>query len=130
MKADLLYEPLLITAKQVRELVNISRTTWYELVRAKLAPKPIKLGTVTRWSLAEIKLWVQRGCPSMQILKRQLAKERKEKNRKNVDELSDTYIRQLLTYGTELCADDIPQELVAVKKIHLALTRSLKGAKK
>lgn len=51
------------------------------------------------------------------------------KNRADVNELVDTYIKALLTRGTELKRADIPPELVALKKMHLKIQRQLNQTK-
>lgn len=46
--------------------------------------------------------------------------------KKAVDSLSDTYIRHTLIKGTALKRKDIPQELVELKRIELAIKRTVK----
>lgn len=54
---------------------------------------------------------------------------RKAKIRRQTARLSDGYVRQRLTYGTELRAADIPQPLVEFKRAHLLILRELEKGK-
>ena len=47
--------------------------------------------------------------------------------KKNIELLSDVYVKQLLRRGTVLRNRDFPDELVAAKREHLRLGRLLKG---
>lgn len=38
----------------------------YRLADACRMPRPIKLGTLVRWSRAELEAWIGAGCPSRQ----------------------------------------------------------------
>jgi hypothetical protein len=45
--------------------------------------------------------------------------------------LHETYIKYLLVNGTKsLCKEDIPQELIELKRAHLTLKREIKNAQK
>jgi predicted DNA-binding transcriptional regulator AlpA len=55
---------LLIDVKTTAKLLNVSDRMVYRLADQKAAPRPIKLGALVRWRLAEIIEWVDSGCPS------------------------------------------------------------------
>ncbi len=53
----------LINANQFAELLNISERTLYRLKSTEQLPEPIQLGGSVRWRLAEIRRWIEKGCP-------------------------------------------------------------------
>ena len=53
----------LITANQLADLLNLSERTLYRLKSTGAIPKPISLGGSVRWSLTEIRIWIEQGCP-------------------------------------------------------------------
>jgi predicted DNA-binding transcriptional regulator AlpA len=55
---------LLIDVKTTAKLLNVSDRMVYRLADQKAAPRPVKLGALVRWRLAEIIEWVDSGCPS------------------------------------------------------------------
>ncbi len=56
---------LLIDAKVVSSLLNLSVSTLYRLMSLKAVPEPVKIGeTLTRWRLAELLEWIDAGCPN------------------------------------------------------------------
>ena len=62
-------EPLLISAEQLAEKLNISaRTVWRLLSRGHIVP-PVKFGGTTRWELAKIEQWIEAGCPCQKVSK-------------------------------------------------------------
>lgn len=56
-------EPILITAKQVANLVGMSCRNWWRKVSSGLTPKSIKIGHSVRWNRQEIEEWIKAGCP-------------------------------------------------------------------
>jgi predicted DNA-binding transcriptional regulator AlpA len=56
--------PLLLTAHQAAELCGLSKATWWRLHAARKCPAPIKIGSSTRWRVAELRAWTEAGCPS------------------------------------------------------------------
>ncbi|MBI1913616.1 MAG: helix-turn-helix domain-containing protein [Planctomycetes bacterium] len=56
-------EPLLVPAPEAARLCGVSEATWWRLVAAGKTPSPVRLGHSTRWRVAELKRWVQAGCP-------------------------------------------------------------------
>lgn len=55
---------LLIDVKTTAKLLNVSERMVYRLADQQAAPRPVKLGSLVRWRLAEIIEWVDSGCPS------------------------------------------------------------------
>ena len=56
-------EPLLLSAEEVAHLLGFSATHWWRMHSAQQVPSPVHIGRLTRWRLAEIKEWVNAGCP-------------------------------------------------------------------
>ncbi len=55
--------PLLLTAGQVAELLQIGERTLWRYVGSGHAPPPIHIGGATRWRRDAIEEWVALGCP-------------------------------------------------------------------
>lgn len=57
--------PLLLGAKEVSELLDVSKSTWDRMVAAGDAPPPIHLsdGGHRRWRRADIEAWIAAGAP-------------------------------------------------------------------
>ena len=56
-------EPLLISAEQFAEMMQIStRTLWRLLSSGKLI-EPVHIGGSTRWRLEQVRKWIDEGCP-------------------------------------------------------------------
>jgi excisionase family DNA binding protein len=54
--------PLLISVKQVAQLLSVSRQTVYNLHQTgTLGPLPVKLGRATRYNRNEIEDWINQG---------------------------------------------------------------------
>lgn len=66
--------------------------------------------------------WKDRRSPGNKIEKEagRMAKKR------TIDSLTDGYIRQLLTSQTQLQAQDIPEPLVAIKRLQIQILRAAK----
>jgi predicted DNA-binding transcriptional regulator AlpA len=43
--------------------MDISERTLWRLLSAGKVPPPVRIGRSTRWRLAEIRSWIDRGCP-------------------------------------------------------------------
>jgi predicted DNA-binding transcriptional regulator AlpA len=56
----------LLHAKQLMELLNIGKTSFYEMKATGRLPKPVRIGTIQRWRLADVEKWLQLGCPSLE----------------------------------------------------------------
>lgn len=48
----------LLRLSDVLAMVGLSRTDWYRRIRNGMAPKPLKLGSASRWRLTEIEAWM------------------------------------------------------------------------
>ena len=56
--------PLLISAEELAKLMHVSERTLWRLLSAGKVPKPVRIGRNTRWKLAEVTDWIERGCPA------------------------------------------------------------------
>jgi predicted DNA-binding transcriptional regulator AlpA len=56
-------EPLLVSAPEAAKLCAISKASWHRLNSAGKIPASIPLGGRVLWRFAELKDWVQAGCP-------------------------------------------------------------------
>ena len=56
--------PLLLSARQVADLLGIGLSTLWRLVSSGRTPEPVKLGRCTRWRADELRAWIDAGCPS------------------------------------------------------------------
>ena len=59
-------EKLLLSDKEVAELLGIGRTLLWGLHTTGRLPLPVKLGRRTLWNFEELKRWTVAGCPSRQ----------------------------------------------------------------
>jgi excisionase family DNA binding protein len=55
---------MLITPEETARLLEISERTLWRLLSAGRVPKPVRIGRSTRWRLAEVRDWIERGCPA------------------------------------------------------------------
>jgi prophage regulatory protein len=58
-------EPLLATASQVAELMQISTRTLWRLLSGGKVPEPLRIGGAVRWRLDVVKAWIEAGCPPL-----------------------------------------------------------------
>ena len=56
--------PRLINAEEVARMMNVSERTLWRLLSAGKIPPPVRFGRSTRWRLADIRSWIERGCPA------------------------------------------------------------------
>ena len=57
------HEPLLISADQLADKMQISTRTLWRLLSAGKLIQPVRIGGNTRWRLDEVRLWIADGCP-------------------------------------------------------------------
>ena len=55
-------KPLLITATELAELLQVSKRTLWRLRSAGHLPQAVRLGGTVRWRLDEIRKWIAGGC--------------------------------------------------------------------
>ena len=55
--------PRLINAEELATMMQISERTLWRLLSGGKVPKPVRIGRNTRWRLAEVTEWIDRGCP-------------------------------------------------------------------
>jgi len=54
----------MLDVNQVATLLNCSSRHVYRLSDAGRMPRPVKLGSLVRWSRAAVGAWIAEGCPS------------------------------------------------------------------
>ncbi len=58
-------EPLLITAEEFAELMQISVRTLWRLRSAGQVPEPVRIGGTVRWNRERVLDWIADGCPPL-----------------------------------------------------------------
>jgi hypothetical protein len=57
-------EPLLLPAPAAARLCGVSAATWHrQRAAGKIGPAPVRLGGRGLWRVAELRDWVEAGCP-------------------------------------------------------------------
>lgn len=59
----ILEQPLLISVDQLAMILGISTRSVWRLLSAQKIVEPVRIGGAVRWRFAEIKNWIDRGCP-------------------------------------------------------------------
>ncbi|GIW86426.1 MAG: hypothetical protein KatS3mg108_0750 [Isosphaeraceae bacterium] len=54
---------VLISADEVATMLGVSERTLWRLLSAGKLPEPVRIGRNTRWRAAEVRDWIERGCP-------------------------------------------------------------------
>ncbi len=54
---------VLIPAEEVAAMLGVSERTLWRLLSAGKLPEPVRIGRSTRWRAAEVREWIERGCP-------------------------------------------------------------------
>jgi prophage regulatory protein len=62
-KARSVREALAISARDLKEMLNVSLRQVWRLNCAGKLPKPIRLGGSVRWNREEVQRWFEAGCP-------------------------------------------------------------------
>ena len=57
-------EDYLVDVNGVAELLSCSSRHVFRLTEAGKMPKPVRLGSLVRWSQVSIQSWIEAGCPS------------------------------------------------------------------
>ena len=57
---------VLLTVKEVAEMLGLSERTVYRLADSGTMPRPVKLGAAVRWRRSELEEWIEEGCPASQ----------------------------------------------------------------
>ena len=55
----------LLSVDEVAAMLNVSERTLWRLLSAGKLPQPVRFGRSTRWRTAEVRDWIERGCPAM-----------------------------------------------------------------
>jgi len=56
-------EPLLITAEEFADLMQVSVRSIWRLRSAREIPEPLRIGGNIRWRREEVRQWIESGCP-------------------------------------------------------------------
>jgi len=56
--------PVLLTVKEVAEMLGLSERTIYRLADSGAMPRPVKIGAAVRWRRNELDQWIEEGCPA------------------------------------------------------------------
>lgn len=59
-----LRESLAVPAIDAARLCGVSRATWFRLNSAGRIPAPVRIGSVPRWRVEELRAWLEAGCPT------------------------------------------------------------------
>ena len=54
---------ILIPAEEVALMLGVSERTLWPLLSAGKVPEPLRIGRNTRWRTAEVREWIEHGCP-------------------------------------------------------------------
>ncbi|MCA9253957.1 MAG: helix-turn-helix domain-containing protein [Phycisphaerales bacterium] len=54
----------LLDVKQTADLLNCGTRTVHRLADAGKMPRPVRLGSLVRWSRSELVAWIDAGCPT------------------------------------------------------------------
>lgn len=57
--------PLLLTAEEFAEMMQVSTRTLWRLRSAGLVPAPIRIGGTVRWNRDQVVGWIAEGCPPL-----------------------------------------------------------------
>ena len=61
--AEFIEQPVLLSAAQVADLMQISTRTVWRLLSAGELIEPVRMRGNTRWRRAELESWIAAGCP-------------------------------------------------------------------
>jgi predicted DNA-binding transcriptional regulator AlpA len=59
-------DTLLVTHKELEELLGFSSNHIDRMVKTKRIPPPVRVGRTTRWVVAVIERWLADGCPPVE----------------------------------------------------------------
>ena len=62
-------EPVMITARQLAVLLQVSTRQVWRMLSAGRVPTPIRVGGIVRWRMAEVENWIAEGCPAQSRMK-------------------------------------------------------------
>lgn len=63
LNADAL-QPLAVNGQDAARLVGVSGRSWRRLDAQGLVPQALRVGGSKRWSVAELRGWIEAGCPA------------------------------------------------------------------
>jgi predicted DNA-binding transcriptional regulator AlpA len=53
-----------LNSKQAAALLGVARSTFLSQHSAGMTPRPVRIGRRTLWIAAELRAWLEAGCPS------------------------------------------------------------------
>lgn len=59
-------KPALLTARQLGQMLSLSKTKIYQMIAAGQLPHSLRIGRSRRWRRNDINLWIEFDCPSME----------------------------------------------------------------
>jgi len=62
---DAVIEPLVVTAKQLAIMLQVSKRTLFRMRSAGRLPSPMRVGGIVRWRLEDVQNWISAGCPEI-----------------------------------------------------------------
>ncbi len=62
-----LAQALAVSARDLKEMLNVSLRQVWRLNSAGKLPKPIRLGGSVRWNREEVRDWFAAGCPERSV---------------------------------------------------------------
>lgn len=57
-------DSLLLDAGEAAKLCGMSRAAWYKRLASGQIPRPVKIGSISRWRRNELLHWIDAGCPA------------------------------------------------------------------
>lgn len=57
--------PEMLNVQQVAEILGCSPRHVYRLADSGKMPKPVRVGTLVRWSFDDLAAWINEGCPAV-----------------------------------------------------------------
>lgn len=64
VKAAVAIAPFAVSGQDAAALLGVSARTWRRLNAAGLVPQALRVGGSKRWSVAELRGWIEAGCPA------------------------------------------------------------------
>lgn len=56
----------MLNSNDLMALLGIKKSAFYQLKSTGKLPRPVRIGTIQRWRLADVERWLEFGCPSQQ----------------------------------------------------------------
>jgi predicted DNA-binding transcriptional regulator AlpA len=63
------HAPLLVDGPRAAATCGVALRSWWRLHAQARVPAPLKLGRRTLWRVADLREWVEQGCPSREAVR-------------------------------------------------------------